>query len=48
MTDLKIKFAGLELKSPIIAGSCGLTADINKLKEIERFGCGGCYPEICI
>jgi len=40
MTDLKIKFAGLELKSPIIAGSCGLTADINKLKEIERFGAG--------
>lgn len=27
MVNLKTKFIGLELKSPIIAGSCGLTSE---------------------
>lgn len=40
MANLKTKFIGLELKSPIIAGSCGLTADINKLQEMENNGVG--------
>ena len=40
MADLRTKFMGLELKSPVIVGSCGLTADINKLEEIERAGAG--------
>lgn len=40
MVDLRTKFMGLELKSPIIAGSCGLTADIEKLVEIEKSGAG--------
>ncbi len=40
MGNLKTKFAGLELNSPIIAGSCGLTSDIKKLQEIEAAGAG--------
>lgn len=40
MAELKTTFMGLELKSPIIASSCGLTADIEKLKEMERNGVG--------
>ena len=40
MVDLKTKFAGLELPSPIIAGSCGLTADISKLEEMAANGAG--------
>lgn len=38
--NLKTKFAGLELKSPVIAGSCGLTADLNKIQEIAGHGAG--------
>ena len=34
--NLKTTFIGLELKSPVIAGSCGLTADIDKLQEIAN------------
>lgn len=40
MASLKTEFIGLELKSPIIAGSCGLTSDINKLQEIANNGAG--------
>lgn len=40
MANLKVNFVGLELKSPIIAGSCGLTSDIVKLQEMERGGVG--------
>ena len=40
MANLKTKFIGLELRSPIIAGSCGLTADINKLEEMANNGAG--------
>jgi len=40
MANLKTKFIGLELNSPIIAGSCGLTADINKLQEMANSGVG--------
>lgn len=38
--NLKTTFIGLELKSPVIAGSCGLTADIDKLQEIANQGAG--------
>lgn len=40
MANLKTEFAGLTLKSPVIAGSCGLTADVEKLQEIEKNGAG--------
>lgn len=40
MVDLKMKFIGLEMPSPIIAGSCGLTSDIKKLEEMAANGVG--------
>lgn len=40
MTDLKTKFIGLELKSPLIAGSSGLSSDVRKIKEMEANGIG--------
>lgn len=38
--DLKTNFLGLELSSPVIAGSCGLTADLDKMQEMARQGAG--------
>lgn len=38
MTDLSTKFAGLDLKNPIIAGSSGLTDNVGTIKEIEDAG----------
>ena len=38
--DTKTKYLGLELKSPIIVGSCGLTADVDKMVEMEKAGAG--------
>ena len=40
MTNLNVKFLGLDLKNPIIAGSCGLTNSIENLKAIEAAGAG--------
>lgn len=40
MANLETTFVGLKLKSPIIAGSSSLTADIAKLEQIERSGAG--------
>ncbi len=40
MTDLSVKWAGLTLKSPIIVGSCNLTVDPQRVKEIEEAGAG--------
>ena len=40
MVNLKTKFIGLELKSPIIAGSCGLTSEVSKIEEIALSGAG--------
>lgn len=38
--DTKVKYLGLELGSPIIAGSCGLTANIDSLCRLEDNGAG--------
>jgi dihydroorotate dehydrogenase (fumarate) len=40
MTSLNVTYLGLNLKNPIIAGSCGLTNSIENLKAIERAGAG--------
>jgi dihydroorotate dehydrogenase (fumarate) len=40
MADLSTKFMGLDLKNPIIAGSCSLTNDLNKIISIEEAGAG--------
>ncbi len=38
--DTGTKYLGLDLKSPIVVGSCGLTADIEKLAQMEAAGAG--------
>lgn len=40
MADLKTKYMGIELGSPVIAASSGLTASVDKVKEFEQAGAG--------
>jgi dihydroorotate dehydrogenase (fumarate) len=40
MPDISVKYLGLDLKSPVIAGSCSLTNSIDHLKAIEKAGAG--------
>lgn len=40
MPDLSCKYLGLELKTPIVVGSSGLTSSIDNLKTIARMGAG--------
>jgi len=40
MINLETKYMGLTLKSPIIAGSCGITGSLEKIKELESHGAG--------
>lgn len=40
MAELKTKYMGLELRSPIIAASCGLTSEVEKMVEMEKAGVG--------
>ena len=38
MLDLSVKYMGLHLKNPIIAGSCGLTQSFDDLQKLENSG----------
>ena len=40
MANLSINYAGLNLSSPIIVASSGLTESVNNIKEIEESGAG--------
>jgi dihydroorotate dehydrogenase (fumarate) len=40
MTDLSVKYAGLELKSPIIVSSSGLTNTVPRIRKIADAGAG--------
>jgi dihydroorotate dehydrogenase (fumarate) len=40
MNDLSTKYLGLELKNPLIVGSCGLTNSVEKIKEFADSGAG--------
>ena len=40
MADLSTKWTGLNLKSPVIVSSCGLTADQEKVALMEKAGAG--------
>ena len=40
MATTDVKYLGLDLKSPVIVSSCSLTADVDKVKEIESCGAG--------
>lgn len=38
--DTNVKFLGLDIKSPIVAGSCGLTSSVENLVQLEKCGAG--------
>jgi len=38
MINLTTNYMGIELKNPIIAGACGMSADIDMLKKLEKAG----------
>jgi dihydroorotate dehydrogenase (fumarate) len=40
MADLKTTYMGLQLRNPLIAGSCGLTNSLANIKEIAARGAG--------
>jgi dihydroorotate dehydrogenase (fumarate) len=40
MTNITTKFLGMELKSPVVVSSSGLTKSVESLKEMESFGAG--------
>ena len=40
MANLNTNYMGLNLRSPIIAGSSGLTSSLKNIVEIERQGAG--------
>ncbi|HUT64598.1 MAG TPA: dihydroorotate dehydrogenase-like protein [Spirochaetota bacterium] len=40
MADLTTIYLGMELRNPVIAGSSGLTNDVENLKELEKYGAG--------
>ena len=40
MEALETKYMGLELKNPLIVGSCGLTGNVDQIKELEKAGAG--------
>ena len=40
MSNIKTSYLGIEINSPIIVGSCGLTNSIENLRKIEKAGAG--------
>jgi len=38
--DLSVKYLGLDIKSPLVVGSSSLTANLDRLKKIEKAGAG--------
>jgi len=38
MADLRTRYMGIELKSPIIAGASNMVTDIHKLQKLEQAG----------
>lgn len=40
MRDLSTKYLGLELKNPVIVGSCGLTNSVEKIRELAENNAG--------
>jgi len=40
MSNIKTTYLGIEIDSPIIVGSCGLTNSIENLRKIEKAGAG--------
>ena len=40
MANLSTRFFGLDLKSPVIAGSSSLTAQVDQIEKMARSGAG--------
>jgi len=40
MADLSVKYLGLDLRSPVVPSSSGLTASLDRIREIEKAGAG--------
>ncbi len=40
MADLSTNYLGMNLKSPLIVGSCGLTSSLENIKQMEKNGTG--------
>ena len=40
MADLSTNYLGMNLKSPLIVGSCGLTTSLENVKQMEKNGAG--------
>jgi dihydroorotate dehydrogenase (fumarate) len=40
MADLSVKYMGLDMKNPLIVGSCGLTDSVKNIREFEEKGAG--------
>jgi dihydroorotate dehydrogenase (fumarate) len=40
MADLSVKYMGLQLRNPLIAGASSLTSNMDRLKELEEAGIG--------
>jgi len=40
MSNLSVNYLGMALKSPILAASSGLTAQLDRVAEFERAGVG--------
>jgi dihydroorotate dehydrogenase (fumarate) len=38
--DLTTNYLGLNLKNPIVVGSCSLTSSVSEIKKLEKFGAG--------
>ena len=38
--DLKTTYLGLELRSPVVVSSSGLTLSLNNIKKFEKYGAG--------
>jgi dihydroorotate dehydrogenase (fumarate) len=38
--DLKTTYLGLDLRSPVVVGSSGLTLSLNNIKKFEKYGAG--------
>lgn len=38
--DLSVKYLGLDLRNPVIVGSSGLTDNVKKIEEFEKYGAG--------
>lgn len=38
--DLTTNYLGLNLKNPIVVGSCSLTSSVNEIKKLEKYGAG--------